>query len=122
MRHQTRRICWRVGGFVPMTVVVCVLARAATGVAREPNGEPPPHQALGESLWAGSNAPFVDLSQSSGWPQGLSVSGYAQTTSGIWANSSSLTNFGRSAGEHHGANSLAVERNLLQLDANYFLN
>jgi hypothetical protein len=40
----------------------------------------------------------------------------------MWANSSSLTNFGRSSGEHHGANSLAVERNLLQLDANYVLN
>jgi hypothetical protein len=121
MRHQTRRICWRVG-FVPMTVVVCVLAHAATGVAQEPNGEPPPNQGLADSLWSGSSAPFVDLNQSSGWLQGLSVSGYVQTTSGMWANSSSLTNFGRFAGEHHGANSLAVERNLLQLDASYVLN
>jgi hypothetical protein len=40
----------------------------------------------------------------------------------MWANSSALTNFGRQAGEHHGANSLAVERELMQLDANYLLN
>jgi hypothetical protein len=70
----------------------------------------------------GSSAPLVDVSRSGRWLRGLSVTGYGQTTSGIWANPSSLTEFGRSAGEHHSANSLAVERNLLQLDANYFLN
>jgi len=75
-----------------------------------------------DSVWLGSNAPFFDLSRSSGWSSGLSISGYAQTTSGMWANSSGLTKFGRAAGEHHGANSLAVQRNFLQLDFNYLLN
>ncbi len=40
----------------------------------------------------------------------------------MWVNSSALTRFGRQAGEHHGANSLAVEREQLQLDFNYWLN
>jgi hypothetical protein len=40
----------------------------------------------------------------------------------MWADSAGLTKFGRSSGEHHGANSLAVQRNLLQLDVNYWLN
>lgn len=105
-----------------MAILTCTLISAATCVAVEPNAEPPQHHGLGEGLWYGSSAPFVDLSQSWRWLRGFSLSGYAQTTSGIWANSSSLTDFGRSSGEHHGANSLAVERSLLQLDANYFLN
>src|SRR2546421_704717 len=82
----------------------------------------PSFQGFGSSLWSGSNSPFLDLSRSPGWLRGLSMSAFAQTTSGMWVNSSGLTNFGRSAGEHHGANSLAVERNLLQLDVNYLLN
>lgn len=80
------------------------------------------YQRWGDSLWLGSNSPLLDLSRSSGWLSGLSLSGYAQTTAAMWADSSALTGFGRAAGEHHGANSLAVQRNLLQLDANYFLN
>jgi hypothetical protein len=40
----------------------------------------------------------------------------------MWANSSALRNFGRPAGEHHGSNSLSVERNWIQLDVNYLLN
>jgi hypothetical protein len=38
----------------------------------------------------------------------------------VGINSSVLTNFGRRAGEHHGANSLAVERELMQLDTILF--
>ena len=73
-------------------------------------------------VFVGANEPFLDLSRSDDWFGGLSVSGFLQNTSGMWVNSSALTNFGRQAGEHHGANSLAVERELLQLDANYRLN
>src|SRR5215469_12820880 len=80
------------------------------------------YQRWSYSLWLGSNSPLLDLSRSSEWLSDLSLSGYAQTTSAMWANSAALTGFGRAAGEHHGANSLAVERNLLQLDANYLLS
>jgi len=108
--------------FMAMAILACILASASGGVAEEPNTEAPRQHWLGESLWSGSSAPLVDVSRSWRWLRGLSVSGYGQITSAMWANSSSLTEFGRSAGEHHGANSLAVERNLLQLDANYFLD
>src|SRR5215472_10719912 len=124
MRHRTRKNCRRCGGpLAALAILTCIFASSARSGAEESDIERLGHHGLGESLWSGSNAPFVDVSQSPWrWLRGLSVSGYAQTTSGMWANSSSLTNFGRAAGEHHGANSLAVERNLLQLDANYFLN
>jgi hypothetical protein len=123
MRHHARNDRRRRGGrLAALVILACIFASAATGIAEESDAEPSQLYGLGESLWSGSSAPFVDVSQSWRWLRGLSVSGYAQTTSGMWVNSSSLTEFGRSAGEHHGANSLAVERNLLQLDANYFLN
>jgi hypothetical protein len=121
MRQRAQRISWP-AGLVPMATLAFILAAAATCIAQDPDGEPPQYRRLVESLWFGSNTPFVDVSRSWRWLRGLSATGYAQTTSGIWANSSSLTNFGRSAGEHHGANSLSVERNLLQLDFNYFLD
>jgi hypothetical protein len=77
---------------------------------------------LAHNILVGSEEPLIDESASNSWLGGLSLSGYLQNTSGMWANSSALTNFGRQAGEHHGANSLATERELLQLDANYLLN
>src|SRR5271163_4326769 len=80
------------------------------------------HGGFARQIFAGSTEPFVDLSGANEWLSGLSVSGLLQNTSGMWANSSALKNFGRLAGEHHGANSLAVERELIQLDANYLLN
>jgi hypothetical protein len=122
MGHEPRRNCRPAALFVPMGILVCILATAVATAAQEPLGELIPQHGFGESLWSGSSAPFLDVSRSWPWLRGLSVTGYAQTTSGMWANSSSLTNFGRAAGEHHGANSLAVERNLLQLDANYLLD
>src|SRR5262249_17104583 len=103
-------------------ILASFLASAAPVLAQENNGANFQHLHLGATLWSGSSAPFVDVSRSWQWLRGLSLSGYAQTTSGMWVNSPALTEFGRSAGEHHGANSLAVERNLLQLDANYFLD
>jgi len=84
-------------------------------------------QAIGTSGFAsslifGSSVPLIDLGAEPDWLAGLSISGYLQNTSGMWANSSALTRFGRQAGEHHGANSLAVEREQIQLDFNYHLN
>ncbi|MGH7837961.1 MAG: hypothetical protein ACREQC_09080, partial [Candidatus Binataceae bacterium] len=70
----------------------------------------------------GSETPLADFTQTDGWLGGLSVSGFFQNTSGMWIDSSNLTKFGRQAGEHHGANSLATQRELLQLDLNYLLN
>ena len=118
MRQSARR---GVGtqAFGALAILAIFLVSAAVSAAQDGNAEA---LHLGESLWSGSNAPIVELSTSWRWLSGLSVTGYAQTTSGMWVDSSSLTQFGRSAGEHHGANSLSVERNLLQLDANYFLN
>src|SRR5215469_10865498 len=98
------------------------LASAGPGRAQENNGENLQHLHLGATLWSGSSAPILDVSRSWQWLRGLSLSGYGQTTSGMWVDSSSLTEFGRSSGEHHGANSLAVQRNLLQLDFNYLLD
>jgi hypothetical protein len=77
---------------------------------------------LARNVFAGSSEPLIDLRGSDAWFSGLSVTGFLQNTSGMWANSAALTNFGRQAGEHHGANSLAVERELMQLDTNYLLN
>src|SRR5947209_9376677 len=122
MRERAQSICWPAAGLVPMATLACILATRSASIAQEPNSNAPLHHALGESLWLGSNAPLVDVSRSWRSLRGLSLTGYFQTTSGMWANSSALTNFGRSSGEHHGANSLAVERNLLQLDCNYFLD
>lgn len=122
MRERAQRNRWPGGRLVPIATLACILAATSAGIAQELNTNPPQHHELGHSLWLGSNAPFVDVSRSWRWLRGLSLTGYLQTTSGMWANSAALTNFGRSAGEHHGANSLAVERNLLQLDFNYLLD
>ena len=75
-----------------------------------------------ESLLLGGGEPLIDLSHQDGWLAGLAVSGYLQNTSGMWENARALTNFSRQAGEHHGANSLAVEREQIQLDLNYRLD
>jgi hypothetical protein len=77
---------------------------------------------FGHALLTGSNAGFLDVSESPGLIGGLSISGFFTNSSGMWADASGLRNFGRSSGEHHGSNSLAVERNWLQIDTNYVLN
>jgi hypothetical protein len=89
--------------------------------------QPQPHQLsdldrIVNQLLFGANQPFLDESGSEGWMRGLSVSGLLQNTSGIWADPPALSRFGRQAGEHHGKNSLAIQRDLLQLDLNYALN
>jgi hypothetical protein len=77
---------------------------------------------FGRDLFNGAAEPVFDLSRSESPLSGLSISGLLSNTSGMWANSAELTNFGRSSGEHHGANSLAIQRNWMQLDTNYVLN
>jgi hypothetical protein len=77
---------------------------------------------LAQDVFLGSNEPLIDVDSANEWLRGLSISGFFQDTSGSWVNSSALRNFGRQAGEHHGANSLAIQRELVQLDLNYLLN
>jgi hypothetical protein len=103
-------------------VVVIAAGHVAPAYGQTPEVTSSAYDHFASDIFAGSNEPFVDVSGSNEWLSGLSLSGFLQNTSGMWANSSALTNFGRQAGEHHGANSLAVERELMQLDANYLLN
>jgi hypothetical protein len=77
---------------------------------------------FGRNLFTGATHPILDVTHSDSPLSGLSISGLLSNTSGMWVNSSALRNFGRQAGEHHGANSLSVERNWIQIDFNYVLN
>jgi Protein of unknown function (DUF1302) len=77
---------------------------------------------FGRNLFTGSTTPVLDVSNSDTPLRGLSITGLLSNTTGMWANSSALRNFGRPAGEHHGSNSLSVERNWIQIDTNYVLN
>jgi hypothetical protein len=109
---------------LPMLVAVAVavvLARGGPALAVE-GDDTSWYSQFGSRLFTGSNAAFLDDSQSPDLIGGLSVSGFFNNSTGMWANSSALRNFGRSSGEHHGSNSLAVERNWLQLDTNYVLD
>jgi len=118
-REYSRRI-------VPLVVSIsvafaCTNASYRLAFASENDSESWYSQ-FGTSLLSGSNSPFLDLSGSTGLAGGLSVSGFFNNTTGMWADSSALRSFGRSSGEHHGSNSLSVERNWTQIDANYVLD
>ena len=99
-----------------------VLALASAPVASAEDGHKSSYSQFGGNLLTGGNAPYLDLSQSPSPLGGLSVSGFLNNSTGMWANSSALRSFGRSSGEHHGSNSLAVERNWIQVDTNYVLD
>jgi len=103
-------------------MIAAVLAAKTSRSYGQTPGEPGAFCRFASDIFVGGNEPILDLSGSNEWFSGLSVSGFLQNTSGMWANSSAVTNFGRQAGEHHGANSLAVERELSQFDTNYLLN
>ncbi len=70
---------------------------------------------LYKTLLLGSPTPFIDVSENPGWLQGLSVSGFVNSLTGMWVNSSGIR-------YQKSKNSLASERNWLQLDINYILN
>jgi hypothetical protein len=108
---------------IAIVLVAVFLADSANGAPAEriPSSGSGSSQFAGD-LFLGSNEPAFDVSRANEWLRGLSISGFLQNTSGIWVNSSALRNFGRQAGEHHGANSLAVQRELVQLDLNYLFN
>src|ERR1700730_5347478 len=103
--------------------VAAACAHASCGLALAgENDSESWYSQFGRSLLTGSNASFLDLSESPGLMRGLSVSGFLNNSTGMWANSSALRSFGRSSGEHHGSNSLSVERNWIQIDTNYVLD
>ena len=80
--------------------LACVVAKANCAFAQNGAWQGSWYAQSAESLFVGGNAPFVDLSKASGWGSGLSVTGYAQNTSGMWANSAALTDSssGRNSG------------------------
>ena len=82
-----------------------------TGGGSTQTGDTP----LYKTLLMGSPTPFIDVSENPGWMQGLSVSGFINSTSGMWLDSAAVR-YQRSK------NSVATVRNWLQLDINYILN
>src|SRR5215472_4865666 len=74
-------------------------------------GEPP----FWKSTLTGSNTPLLDLSEQPGYLQGLSVSGFVNSLTGMWVNSSGIR-------YQNSKNSLSSARSWLQLDINYILN
>lgn len=99
-----------------------ILLPLAASYAWAQADNPPWYEEFGSSVFKGAATPVLDLSESFPLLKGLSVSGFLENETGMWANSANLVPFGRQAGEHHGANSLAVERNWAQVDFNYILN
>lgn len=89
--------------------------------AQDQNPEPW-YTEFGKRVFTGSNVPALDSGDLPHALQGLSISGFVSNTSGIWANPVALRNFGRAAGEHHPANSLAMERNWTQIDLNWTID
>src|SRR5258708_35838505 len=69
---------------------------------------------LYKTLLMGSPTPLIDVSEDPGW-QGLSVSGFINSTTGMWLDSSAIR-------YQKSKNSLAASRSWLQLDINYILN
>jgi len=85
-------------------------ASAQTAAVQQTSNQP-----FYKSALMGSSAPFIDVSENPGWMQGLSVSGFINNTTGMWVQSSNIR-------YNKSKNSLATERNWLQVDINYILN
>jgi hypothetical protein len=95
------------------------------GSARAQSTEPWYRQAF-DGAFMGGQTPMMDLSQYP-WLKGLSITGFGLNTTGMWVNSQNLRglqNLNHSAGipVSTSLNSLATERNLLQVDINYRLD
>jgi hypothetical protein len=63
----------------------------------------------------GSNMPWLDFSETPGPLQGLSISGFVSNTTGMWVDSAAIR-------YQNSKNSLAIQRDWLQLDINYKLD
>src|SRR6516165_7877373 len=110
----------------PNTVIqpgISVVAENQAGVVAPAPTSPPaqygslqqPATPLYEKPFVGSNAPLMETGEWPGLLKGLSVSGFFSNTTGMWVNSSGIQ-------YNKSKNSLATERNWLQLDINYVLN
>lgn len=86
-----------------------VLAQAQAGGAQQ-EGTP-----WYKKPFIGTQGPVFDLSESPGLLKGLSVSGFVNVSNGMWIDSSAIR-------YQKSKNSLAVQRDWLQLDINYVLN
>jgi len=96
-----------------------VFAQLAGGGASQGNPQArPAEQDLGqawlEPLAFGPSGPLLGKFENP-WLSGLHISGLLQNTTGMWADSEAIT-------YNSSKNSLAIERNLLQVDINYDLN
>ncbi len=98
-------------------------------VAQAPAAEPestPWYEDVLTRPFLGGQTPMLDFSEYP-WLKGLSITGYFANTTGMWVNSNNvrgLQNLNHAVGANvsRSENSLAVERNLVQLDLNYSLN
>ena len=68
-----------------------------------------------KSAVMGSNTPLLDFRETPGPLQGLSISGFVSNTTGMWVNSTGIR-------YQYSRNSLATQRDWLQMDINYVLN
>ena len=96
-------------------------SRQLTGGGATPQGnsqvepaEQNPDQALPNGPVFDPSGPLLGSSEYP-WLADLHISGFLQNTTGMWANSEAIT-------YNSSKSSLAIERNLLQLDINYDLN
>ncbi len=89
-------------------------ANGGAALAQPAGGGQTADTPLYQTLLMGSPTPLIDVSEDPGW-QGLSVSGFINSTTGMWVDSSGIR-------YQKSKNSLAAERNWLQLDINYILN
>jgi uncharacterized protein DUF1302 len=94
--------------------LVLLGANGGAALAQPAGGGQTADTPLYQTLLMGSPTPLIDVSEDPGW-QGLSVSGFINSTTGMWVNSSGVR-------YQKSKNSLAAERNWLQLDINYILN
>jgi hypothetical protein len=100
----------------PMMAALAWLGAAGVpALAQTAGGAQTADVPLYKSLLTGSSAPLINVSENPGWMQGLSVSGFVNNFNGMWVNSSGIR-------YQKSKNSLASERNWLQLDINYLLN
>jgi hypothetical protein len=99
-----------------MAALAWLVATGGSALAQNPGGgSQTADQPFYKSALMGSSAPLIDVSENPGWMQGLSVSGFINNITGMWVNSSGIR-------YQKSKNSLAAERNWLQLDINYILN
>jgi hypothetical protein len=88
--RQREHFCGILLVLVSISVAIaCVHAGCGIAFAAEDDHESWYSQ-FGANLLTGSNAGFLDLSESPGLIGGLSVSGFYNNSTGMWANSSAL--------------------------------